>query len=287
MARLPLLFLLALVPACAGGASVEPTPHLSNEAHEAPAAPVPLDAALFERVAIVGASMSAGFNLQLEVGVDTRLADFLAEALQVDHELVADGATELLFLDTATMGEAMVAEALAAEPTLVLAVDFPFWFLYGPGRSTADRLARLDAGLALLDRLTCPVVVGDIPHMQDAAGGMIPHASMPGADAFGPANGRIAAWAAADEDRVLVSLSDFNRTLRAGEAFVVAGRTWDPAVDGELLQADHLHPNLVGTAVLLIQTLARLADERGELLEGVVETDPEELADLVDDRMAG
>ena len=134
MARLPLLFLLALVPACAGGASVEPTPHLSNEAHEAPAAPVPLDAALFERVAIVGASMSAGFNLQLEVGVDTRLADFLAEALQVDHELVADGATELLFLDTATMGEAMVAEALAAAVGLAVAVQLAHGLLRRPRR---------------------------------------------------------------------------------------------------------------------------------------------------------
>ena len=285
---------LALLPlACAGPAGPPAqVPATIPEAPEAPAeelpppAPVPLDAALFERVVIVGASMSAGFNLQLETGVDTRLADALGEALLVEHNLVHDGATSMLFLDTEPMAAEMIAAARAAEPTLVLAVDFPFWFLYGPARSVEDRLARLDRGLELLASLDAPVLVGDVPFMEGAAGGMIPHASMPPAEAFTPANGRIAAWADEDEDRVLVGLSAFNRTLRDGGAFEVAGHTWDPAMDGPLLQADELHPNLAGTAVLVVQTLARLAEERGELLDGVVLTDPLDLADAVDDRMA-
>ncbi len=279
--KLTLLVLcLALVPACAGGPA--PTAEASPPVV---AAPEPLDAGLFERIAIVGASVSAGFNLQLETGVDARLADFLDEALLVPHELVSDGATELLFLNPEELGAEMVAAALEAEPTLVVAIDFPFWFLYGQGRTSADRLARLDAGLALLDTFACPVIVGDIPFMEDAAGGMIPTSSMPRADAFGPANQRIAAWVAAREDRTLVSLADFNRTLRAGEAFAVAGRTWRPEVDGHLLQADHLHPNMAGTAVLLVQTLSRLAAARDEVLAGVVMSDPDDLADAVDDRL--
>ena len=281
MSRLPLVLLLALIPACAGTTVQERPAPASPE----PASPAPLDTALFERVAILGASVSAGFNLQLETGVTTRMADFLDEALLAPHAIAFDGATEMMFLDAVGMGTSMVEGALAVEPTLVLAIDFPFWFLYGPGSSSADRLDRLEVGLELLGRFDGPVVVGDIPFMADAAGGMIPHSSMPDADAFEPANARIAAWAAEDERRTLVSLAGFNRTLRAGEDFAVAGRTWRPAEDGELLQLDHLHPNMAGTAVLLIQALSRLAEDRGELLEGAVITHPEDLTDLVDDRL--
>ena len=310
MARPSLRSLLLLLPLLTACASTDTTPDCCQdgactaEAESAePAAPqapadlaapsapeppaaTPLAPELFERVAILGASASAGFNLQLETGVPTRMADFLAEALLVEHTLVADGASELLFFNPERLGGEAVEGVLATDPTLVLAVDFPFWFLYGNGRTTADRLERLEGGLAMLDRFDCPIVVGTIPFMEAAAGGMIPHSSMPDADAYPLANARIAEWVAADERRALVHVDAFHETLTSGADFTVAGQLWVQSEHDTLLQLDHLHPSMVGTAIFLLQSLDALAADRGEVLEGTVLTDPEDLADAVDDRLA-
>ena len=251
-----------------------------------PQAPPQLDAKLFQRIAILGSSASDGFNLQLETGAPTRLADYFKAGLLVDHQLAYDGASSATFMNPEKIAGRGAAKALEADPTLLVAVDFLFWFFYGsggPGNTVEFRRERLEAGLALLDGFQCPVLVGDLPKMSGAAGGMIPMASMPPSDSFNAANERIYAWAKAKPNVTLVPLDAFNESAATGQPFLVGGVTWDPAVSGGVLQLDQLHPNLAGTALLALQSLLSLADARGASLDGIMMTNPEQLVDAVDD----
>jgi len=259
---------------------------LSSHSAPAPAAPAPAVAPAvntFERIAIIGASSSAGFNLQLETGVPTRLADYINEALHVPHEVVFDGATELLFLDPEGMGAKMASDALEATPTVLIAPDFLFWFFYGAGPTTEARRARLETGLALLEPFTCKLVIGDLPYMQGAAGGMIPLSSMPRGDSFEAANARIYAWAAAHPNVAVTPFVAVNKTLQSGARYVLGDFTWDQDELGGLLQADQLHPNLAGTAILCLEVLYSLTQLDKTALIDVSMVDPEELVDAVDD----
>ena len=63
----------------------------------------------------------------------------------------------------------------------VAIVDFLFWFGYGTVgidarriRTDEDRLAMLEFGLDLLDRIDVPIVVGDIPDMSASGGVLMP-----------------------------------------------------------------------------------------------------------------
>jgi hypothetical protein len=279
--KLPRLSALVLLSLVGLGSCSSPEPPPAPTVQEA--APPALDSALFERIAIIGASSSAGFNLQLETGIPTRLADFLDQALLVPHEVVYDGATELLFLAPEKMGGKMVEDALGANPTLLVAPDFLFWFFYGSGSNTEARRARLEGGLALLESFDCPVVIGDLPYMKEAAGGMIPYASMPAGDSFAGANERIRAWAAEHDNVAITPFVELNQRLKSGEPYTIGAFTWDPAELGSLLQDDHLHPNMAGTAMLTLEVLGSLATLEGATLDGVAERDPEELTDRVDD----
>lgn len=281
------LHLLALVVSLGCGcASQAPTDELDAASPTHPLEAPGLAPETFERIAIIGASSAAGFNLQLETGVPTRLADYVDEALTPGHRLVYDGATELLFMDPEGMGSKMVTEALATDPTLLIAPDFLFWFFYGRGPTTEARRQRLEVGLALLEPFKCPIVIGDLPYMKDAAGGMIPYSSMPAADSFDAANARIREWAGRRGNVAIAPLVALNRTLQSGEPYVMGDFTWDPDELGGLLQADHLHPNLAGTAILCLEVLKSLAEAHGQALTDIAELNPEDLVDEVDDRVS-
>jgi lysophospholipase L1-like esterase len=269
--------------ATAGGATVSSD---AAEVAKLEEEPSPLDAALFQRYVILGSSASAGFNIQLDTGVPTRLADYFEAGLLIDSSLASDGSTEMTFLDPEGFAGKAVNKALTTEPTLVIAVDFLFWFFYGsggPGNTLTFRRERLEAGLALLAKFDCPVLVGDLPNMAGAAGRMIPYSSMPPADSFAAANARILEWAGAKENVIVVPLAEFNETVGSGGTFKVGEFTWEPAVMGDLLQADRLHPNLAGCAVMALQIMHSLASSKGATLDGVITTNPEDLADAVDD----
>jgi len=146
---------------------------------EAPAVPATEPRAL-ERVVVIGASLSAGF------GAEQTLAQVFAAALKPGHAEPVDYGDALFFTSPLSFGARMVEAALDEEPSLVLAVDFLFWFGYGSTDaeggamdSEDERLALLEHGLAFLARLECPLVVGDFPDMSEAVGRMISPAQMP------------------------------------------------------------------------------------------------------------
>ncbi len=278
---LPLLGSLVLL-ACTDHREVEPAPAAETPAPvvETPA----LDLGLFERVAVIGASASDGSFVGMDLGEDVRFATILEEAVRGEATIAYDGAHLFFFTDAEGKAAETIPQAVEVEPTLVVAPDFLFWFFYGSAPSVERRLARLEEGLAWLERFDCPILVGDVPDMRGAEGKMIPSASMPPPESFAAANARITEWAAEDPDRVLLPLFEHNRNLASGEAFEVHGYRWDPDEHLGLLLDDELHPNLEGSAILCLMMLGCLAEAQGASLDGVVIRDPEEIAEAVIER---
>ncbi len=232
---------------------------------------------LWSRVHFIGASASAGFGVRMPGtrpgrGEAMTLARIAGLARVGAGEVTGD-ATGMFFMSPLQTGEGQVEQALAMDPppTLVVADDFLFWFTYGatdaerkPVRDESQRLATLELGLALLERVDArgiPVVVGDIPDMSPAVGRMLSRAQMPAPGTIDRANRRIREWARGRPRVAVLPLAELVADLRSGEPFTAGRRSWSEAADGPLIQRDQLHPTFAGTVALLARS-EQAANER-------------------------
>lgn len=234
---------------------------------------------LWSRVHFIGASASAGFGVRMpgtRPGAGRGEAMTLARVAglaRVGAGEVTGDATGMFFMSPLQTGEGQVGQALAMDPppTLVVADDFLFWFTYGatdaerkPVRDESQRLATLELGLALLERVDArgiPVVVGDIPDMSPAVGRMLSRAQMPAPETIDRANRRIREWARERPRVAVLPLARLVADLRSGEPFTAGRRSWSEAADGPLIQRDQLHPTFAGTVALLARS-EQAANER-------------------------
>jgi len=206
-----------------------------------------------ERVVVVGASLAAGF------GAPCTFAEALTASLRAPLHPPLGLGEELFFTSPLTFGARQIEQALDVEPTLVVGIDFLFWFGYGTFdarggsiESEAERLELLEKGLSLLDELECPLVVGDFPDMSAAVGKMLSPAQMPQVSTLPLLSKRVREWASARGRTLVLPLSELVPALGTkGE--IKIGRHVFPA-GTKLLQADQLHPTrdgLVLTAQLV------------------------------------
>jgi len=189
-----------------------------------------LSAPLLQRVFMIGASASSGFLLQADVGVPTSLTDVLEAALVSEHEPVQASTSLSFFLSPLASGEKQIDKALAYEPTLLLALDFLFWFGYGRVASEDARLERLEQGLWLLDKLEGPLVVCDLPDMSAALDGrgpfgvpMLRPSQIPRGATLERLNAMLAAWAAERGDVIVVPLALRSRVRRRSSCSLSTG----------------------------------------------------------------
>ncbi len=226
-----------------------------------------------ERVAVAGASVSAGYRVRHpQTGERLSLADCLTRMIVSEHEML-DHASEIFGFDPNTTGRLAARRIKEAQPGLVIAVDFLFWFVYGRARDEAARLASLEDGLALLEGLDAPLLVGLLPQME--GGRMLQRDGVPEDSTLAAANERIRAWAE-ERGAVVVELDSFMARLRAGEEVTVGDATFTDT--RELLQEDNLHVTLVGLCALAAASLEALADARPEL-EVALRLAPQAVAD--------
>src|SRR5262245_18863259 len=119
------------------------------------------------RIVMVGASASAGFTESEPLGgpktPQYRLSCYLESALVAPHEPVQNLANAMFFIQPEAAGRYQIDQALQARPTLLVGIDFLFWFCYSEGPTDKDRLQRFERGLKLLEAVPCPLVLGDIP----------------------------------------------------------------------------------------------------------------------------
>ena len=165
---------------------------------------------------MIGASASAGFVLSEPFGgtntAKCKLSHYLDAAIIAPHTPVRNLATSLMFMNPDAFAPMQIEAATNARPTLVIGVDFLFWFCYGDGRNDADRAQRFEQGLKLLEQIPCPLVVGDIPDVSAATNtGIISSEQVPSAAARQAANKRLQAWVAAHPQVTIVPLAEFMR----------------------------------------------------------------------------
>lgn len=234
----------------------------------APQTPAPQEApATLDRVVVIGASMSAGFGLSTELDAKVDLGDVLQLALgERDGKLTSLGDT-MLFTDPLGIGQAQVTKAVAEKPTLVIALDFQFWFGYGWGSTCEARLKHLEVGLARLARFDCPLLVGDFPDMTRALKGsspitggnpMLQPEQIPDAACRAQLNQRLKEWAAKRSNVRIWPMSKFVAEIARDSTLVVRGNSYDAARKRTLLQADFLHPTSQGVVAVTIQALDSL-----------------------------
>ena len=214
----------------------------------------------WNRIVMIGASASAGFVFSEPFGgtntTKCRLNYYLNAALKVPHEPVKNLASALFFLMPETAGRMQVEQAVQARPTLVVGVDFLFWFCYGQGTNDAERLQRFDAGLKLLEAIKGPLVLGTIPDASFATNsGIISPAQVPSPTALAAANTRLKTWAVAHPQVVLVPLSEFMSAAMADRPLTVHGQTLPAGKTRAILQNDLLHPAPRGAAWLALGIL--------------------------------
>ncbi len=234
---------------------------------------------LYDRIAVVGASVSDGFGVFVApapstagagaaspsspAGVPTKvdLSDALRAAVPTSPgPIVHHYASGFFFSNPGPVGTSEIDRALAVKPTLVLALDFLFWYAYGTVgadgevmQSQQERTTNLEVGLRQLDRVLSagiPLIIGDIPDMSDAIGKMLSANQVPDRATLEAVNARITAWVASRPSVRLMQLRTLLASLKTGGTIEVAGRVWDPAQLGSLLQRDQLHPTFPGTLIL-------------------------------------
>lgn len=215
-----------------------------------------------EHVAVVGASMSAG----LRSGTDFARV-FQASLAAPDKKRVDQYSKRFFFSAPLESGKTQIDAALKGEPTLVLAVDFLFWFGYGYGdgsgelfKSEKQRLELLEQGLVLLERVRCPLVVGDFPDMSASVGRMLLATQVPKPETLKALNARVREWAAKRENVVVVPLGAMVDDLNAKQEIQVGQKRWTPEQTAHWMQDDRLHPTdegLVAVAALVADALER------------------------------
>ena len=201
--------------------------------------PIPArsEAASTERIAVVGASLSAGACAH---SLASKLRD-----VRPAGTVVLDASDMLFLFDPEERGREAVDEALAFSPDWVLALDFLFWFAY--------RRHDVSAGLRELGRLDTRIVVGDIPAMDQAPSWIGLDLSAHELHAF---NDLIARWAASRPNVILVPLSAWSREARAG---LPPRRPGGIGVrPDQLFFIDRIHPSDEGADLILDRVLRAL-----------------------------
>ena len=231
---------------------------------------------------MIGASASAGFGVVEDIRVSegkTRLqgvtlSDVLVESGRQSDVVVLDLASGGFFMRPLEYGKSSMQRAVAWKPDLVVGVDFLFWYVYGgrnhadvPEKEKAKRLEGLEQGLAVLELVECPLIIGEIPDMSLAIGGMLSKRQVPSLEAMKAVNERIHDWADSHADVAVVPLFDLIESLRKKEAFTIGEHAWSAPTDDEpMMLPDNLHPNLRGL-VALIQSIHTEATKTDGLKE--------------------
>lgn len=228
---------------------------------------------LFQRVVVLGASLSAGFDCTQPFGgpstAEHQFAHYLEAALRGPHEPLATQASSLLFLQAPAFMEKQVSAAVQARPTLVVGLDALFWFCYGAVQAGEDTLTRFESGLRQLERLEAPLVVGDIPDASVSVGGMLSPEAVPSPAMIARCNARLKAWAAARKNVAVFPLAQLMGRAIANDAVELAGAKWPRGKSRTLLQRDLLHPSRRGLAGLAIGALELAARSGGASQEAI------------------
>jgi hypothetical protein len=245
----------------------------------APAPTIASAPVLFQRIVLLGASATAGFERSEPLGgpksAQFRFADFVEAVCASPHEPVAMQATHLVFLNPEEVMEHQVAATVAAKPTLVLGLDALFWSCYGANLSPTQRLERFEAGLRRLEKIEAPLLLADLPDASAAIGLILNRAQVPDRAVITKCNERLAQWAAGRAKVAIFPLARLMGEAHANREVSLAGLTWAAGKSGELIRPDRLHPSRRGLAALAVGMLDAAAAAFDPAAATLLKRDPE------------
>jgi hypothetical protein len=218
---------------------------------------------VLDRIVLVGASASSGFTKRETFGGTNtqflRLDRYLDAAITMPHQPVQNFSSAFFFLNPTKTAETQLARVHQADPTLVVGVDFPFWFCYGKGSNDVERLSRFDEGLKFLEGISCPLVIGDLPDASEAVGKILSPNEIPSSKVLAAANAKLAAWAETRTNVYVLPLAHFMQTAAHNEPMQARHYTIAGGETSRLLQEDRLHPTTTGCSVLALAILEAVA----------------------------
>jgi len=269
---------LAFLATATGSTSTPDRPALDSSSP--PPKPAATNSA-WQRIFLIGASVTAGFTESEPFGGPNtaryRLNRYVDAALAVPHQPARNLASAFVFLQPEPASRKQIDEALKAQPTLVLGLDFLFWFCYGDGSTDDARLQRFNEGLKLLESFKCPLVLGDLPDASAAVNRQLTAEQIPSPRALAAANRRLKEWAATRRQVTILPLSVIMRSVLANRAVRVHGHTLPAGTTVGLLQEDRLHPSAAGAAFLAVSLLDAFQSARRGSPDGEVRWDPDEV----------
>lgn len=223
-------------------------------------------AGICDHLFIIGASVSAGFIAEEPLGgkktPQYALKHYCACALNDEPKRVDSAAETFLFMHVAEGAPKQIEQAIAANPSLVIGVDFLFWHCYGQVAKEEDRLALLNKGLALLEKIPGKAIVGDIPNAAAAAGGMLAVQQIPKPETIAAANVKIRDWAKQHPACIILPVSEFMATCIENRPLQLGPVSWPQGKTRALLQADKLHVARHGCAALALSVMQTLVDQK-------------------------
>ncbi|MEO0652485.1 MAG: hypothetical protein AAFZ65_17565, partial [Planctomycetota bacterium] len=138
------------------------------------------------------------------------------------------------------------------EPTVTLAIDLPFWFVHGNFRPRN----RVDGLLERLDEFPGVLVLGTVPFLGETVSKlMITPSQRAEREVVEAANAALKVFADGREEVVLLPLAEIFAAMQEGESPGTERVEVHPDDVEDLLQADGIHPNVMGTAVMALRIL--------------------------------
>ena len=228
--------------------------------------PAPRESKPIQRIAIIGASASAGFGGGVEQA-EVEAEQYSKTMLNMKDVLAAaDGPAQLVYLDLSSQlffsrprafARSAVDRILQWEPDLVFGVDFLFWFTFGV-IPEEKRLDFLEVGLGMLDEIAAtgiPVVIGEVPDLEGTKSFLISTRQIPKRTTVIKANQRINEWADERPNVGVVPLQRLTDQLSRGTGITVGSHQWNPKKDGiSMVAVDKLHPTFDGM-ICLVQAM--------------------------------
>jgi hypothetical protein len=214
------------------------------------------------RIAMIGASVTSGYASIRLAGNSSeqlcRLNHYLDSAIVIPHEPVRSFSTPEFFLNAENSARKQIDSALQMQPTMVVGVDFLFWFCYGDHLTEPQRLEKFDRVLKMLEAISCPLIVGDIPDASAATNDLLSVGEVPARSTMEEANRRLDAWASKHPQVSVLKLSALMRSTGTDEKIVLHDNAISMDQGQHGFQPDHLHLLPAGCAILTVAILDAL-----------------------------
>jgi hypothetical protein len=223
---------------------------------------------LFNRVIVTGASVTSGFGvttppIEDDLGAyPVNMKHIMEGVITSDHEEVKFLGNLLFFKNSRANATAYIEKIKGYKPTLVIGIDFLFWFGHGTppeGNDVATyRMEKLNFALDLLDQLSVRMVIGNLPNVRNAVGRMLSASQVPTEKTLQELNERIFTWCKSHENVTIIDVHGLWNKALQDEEIVLFEHTWPAGSQEKLLQKDMLHTTFEGTvaaSLLVIEAI--------------------------------